>query len=76
MLHQALDLAASCQAAYQLADPKVRRMYNQVFFNRILLDNDDISTAQLAEPFAELLAHDLVHRFNRETPNPSSPFDG
>src|SRR5215470_6837872 len=57
----ALDLARDCQTAYQLADPPIRRLFNQVFFTKIFIDAVDTTTpnvagAELASPFAELVA--------------------
>lgn len=60
-LQMALDLATDCHAAYLSAPEHIRRMFNQAFFERILVlpdDNDRIGIrleAELAEPFDALL---------------------
>jgi site-specific DNA recombinase len=54
----ALDLARDCGAAYRAAPDAVRRMFNQAFFTRIEVEDDEIS-ATLAEPF-EMLNGRLV----------------
>jgi len=38
---RALDLAADCHQAYVTATPEVRRMFDQLFFDRILVDDGD-----------------------------------
>ncbi len=60
-LQMALDLATDCHAAYLSAPEHIRRMFNQAFFERILVlpdDNDRVGIrleAELAEPFDTLL---------------------
>jgi hypothetical protein len=73
MLHQVVDLAANCQRAYRLGGANVRRLYSQVFFERIFIDQGGIASAHLAEPFAQLLAHDVAARFTLEASNPDQP---
>lgn len=57
----ALDLATDCYAAYASAPAHVRRMFNQAFFERILVLRDDDDRvgialqAELAAPFDTLL---------------------
>jgi site-specific DNA recombinase len=67
-LTQALDLVGSCQAAYQAAKPEIRRGWNQILFTQLKIDQDRVTAAQLAPPFAALLAEDLTQRFHREAP--------
>src|SRR6185312_5775020 len=52
MVDEALDLAANCREAYERATGRIRRQFNQGFFERVLLDQDEIASAELAEPFA------------------------
>jgi chromosome segregation ATPase len=51
-LGKALDLLADCQNAYLAAPGHLRRQWNQALFERLLVYDDDIETAEVAEPFA------------------------
>ena len=53
-LAQALDLARDCHTAYLMADPYLRRLFNQAFFTHLYIDDDGIR-GELAEPFDMLL---------------------
>lgn len=54
VLTLATELVAAGAKAYRLADENVKRMFNQIFFKRLLvLDNDDIRV-ELAEPIATI----------------------
>lgn len=75
-LDQALDLAANCQEAYGRAPDKLRRQFNQVFFRKLLVSDTRVAGAELAEPFAQLLAHDVIKQFHRESKNPGLSFVG
>jgi len=57
---QALTLARDCYEAYKRATPVVRRMFDQLFFERLLVTESEVSGAVLARPFADLLANDLL----------------
>jgi site-specific DNA recombinase len=70
-LREALALAGSCRDAYRRADARIRRLFNQAFFDKLYLHDDEIARADLAEPFAELLAHDLAERVVRENREPT-----
>ena len=50
-LTEALELAQDCQAAYRAADPKIRRQINQVFFERLEVDDGGEVRGDLAAPF-------------------------
>ena len=64
-LDRALELATDCAAAYREAPESVRRMFNQVFFERVLVFPDDNAPegvrvdSELREPFDVLLGADL-----------------
>jgi site-specific DNA recombinase len=62
VLTQAIDLAASCADAYRAAGPKVRRLFNQVFFDKLFVDSGRIVSTKLAEPIAGLMAYDIADR--------------
>jgi site-specific DNA recombinase len=59
-LEQALQLAQDCQQAYILAGPKLRRLFNQAFFEKLYLDDEGNVRSVLAEPFAGLLGDALA----------------
>jgi site-specific DNA recombinase len=75
-LRMALELAGDVAGVYATADETTKRGYNQAFFTKLLLtpewDQENncmgvrISGAVLTEPYAELLAADLVPAVMRE----------
>lgn len=76
-LNGALRLLGRCDEVYRLGGPRTRRLANQFFFQRLLLDEDHVEAAILAEPWATLVADDLRLRLRRrrETTNPDhDPF--
>jgi hypothetical protein len=75
-LKQALALVADCQRMYGLAPNHIRRQFNQAFFERIMVDEGEVTNAYLAQPFAQLLAHDLERRSSEETASSSASFFG
>jgi site-specific DNA recombinase len=64
-LQLALDLTVDCGAAYRDAPEHIKRMFNQAFFAKILVIQDDESIgdirleAELREPFDTLLGSEL-----------------
>jgi site-specific DNA recombinase len=52
---RALELAKDCHAAYVAADPNVRRLFNQAFFEKLYVHDGGGVTHDLAEPFKILL---------------------
>ena len=54
-LNHALRLARDSHAAYKLATPKMRRLFNQAFFEKIYISDDGEVTHRFAEPFRTLL---------------------
>jgi site-specific DNA recombinase len=59
-LETALKLAGDMGRAYALAGPTVRRLLNQAFFQQLRISEEDIAEAILTEPYAQLLAIDLI----------------
>jgi len=53
-LGKALDLLANCQRAYLAAPGHLRRQWNQALFERLVVYDDKIGEAEVAEPFATL----------------------
>jgi site-specific DNA recombinase len=42
-----------------LAEPKLRRQFNRIFFEKLLVSDDETLAHELAPPFKQLLAPDL-----------------
>ncbi len=53
-LGKALDLLADCQRAYLAAPGHLRRQWNQALFERLVVYDERIGEAKVAEPFATL----------------------
>lgn len=53
-LDKALDLLVDCQRAYLAAPGHLRRQWNQALFERLVVYDDKIGEAEVAEPFATL----------------------
>ncbi|MDX6632024.1 MAG: site-specific recombinase [Solirubrobacterales bacterium] len=54
-LDVALSLTDGIQIAYRQAKPKERRLFNQAFFERLEVDNEEISEHKLSDPFVQVL---------------------
>jgi hypothetical protein len=59
-LDLALELTSDVQAAYRAAAPDARRFFNQAFFERIDILEDDVADATLAQPYKLLLDQDFI----------------
>lgn len=55
-LQKALDLAEDCYEAYLTSAPFVRRLFNQTFFKKLYIEDEDSVRSELAAPFDTLLA--------------------
>src|SRR5207247_872070 len=49
-LEWAMTLARDCQSAYLTAPPKERRLFNQAFFTKLYIDDEDTIRSELAPP--------------------------
>ncbi|MGV1037851.1 MAG: recombinase family protein, partial [Candidatus Nanopelagicales bacterium] len=64
-LQQALDLTVNCGSAYKEAPEHIKRMFNQAFFERVLVVQDDAApdgvriTTDPREPFDSLFSDEL-----------------
>jgi chromosome segregation ATPase len=58
-LQEALDLLAASPDAYANAPGHLRRQWNQALFLRLLVHDQDIQHAEIAEPFATLTTPSL-----------------
>ena len=54
-LDASLRLTDHVQAAYLLAEPSTRRLFNQAIFNGFWIDSETIQRSEINEPFEELL---------------------
>ncbi len=61
-LDKALDLLADCERAYKNAPGHLRRQWNQALFERLMVYDDRIKEAEVAEPFATLADPGLPER--------------
>jgi site-specific DNA recombinase len=65
-LAKALDLLADCQRAYLAAPGHLRRQWNQALFERLVVYDERIADAEVAEPFATLADPELPARLDGE----------
>jgi site-specific DNA recombinase len=76
-LDKALSLTEYIQAAYDLAPPHIRRLFNQAFFEKLLVTGEDDITGVLAEPWDKLLGLGLTNALahTEQTPDrlPAEP---
>ena len=52
----ALDLVEDCGSTYRIAPDQIKRMLNQAIFERFLVNDDGLVTAELAAPFDKILS--------------------
>ena len=70
MYNKALDRATDCPRADELSDPKLRRMFNQVLWKSLKVDQKQVVGGDLSDPFAALLTDDIVRGYTRTAKNP------
>ena len=58
----AMGLVSDCQQAYRRGGPRVRRRYNQAFWEAIYVDVDGVSYGRLAAPFHQVLPSEITER--------------
>ena len=64
--HPGSPKARACQAAYLSAPPLIRRLLNQVFFKKLLIEDDSLVSCELAPPFDTLLSDELQRAVRTE----------
>ena len=70
-IDEALAMTDRIQTAYCRANPKQRRLFNQALFEAIWIDREDVADSQLAAPFDDLIAEDLLpERSDEHIPQP------
>lgn len=73
-LGRALALVGHCDEVYALGGPRVRRLSNRAFFDKLLISEDEegavVAGATLKEPWASLVAADFCRPEAQETTNP------
>ena len=67
----AMGLVSDCQQAYRRGGPRVRRRYNQAFWEAIYVDVDGVSYGRLAAPFHQVLPPEITERVET-TENPDA----
>jgi hypothetical protein len=65
-LAKALDLLSDCQRAYLAAPGHLRRQWNQALFERLVVYDERIADAEVAEPFATLADPERPNRLGGE----------
>jgi len=75
-LTRALEFAQDCYDAYLAATPFVRRLFNQTFFKKLYIEDEDSVRSELAQPFDTLLdgergSDGRTKAFNENTPEES-----
>ena len=65
----AMGLVSDCQQAYRRGGPRVRRRYNQAFWEAIYVDVYGVSYGRLATPFHQVLPSEITERVET-TENP------
>jgi site-specific DNA recombinase len=67
----ALWLLAHCARPYKAAPPAIRRLFNQVFFEKLLVGEHGVTRGEWTEPVVALVSAGLLHRLpGQATPNP------
>ena len=66
---------SSSNAGAALAATEIRRQINQALFERIEVDDDGVTRVQLASPFAQLLANDLLEELAQNVSHPGPTKD-
>ena len=61
LLHEAIELIDNCARAYRLADDHIKKLFNQVFFERIYVREDGTLRADTNEPFATITSPGTRH---------------
>ena len=85
LITAALDLLDNPQELYRQTTDPVRRQLNQVFFDKLYLDTDEVTNDLLAEPFNDFLyrrslsrrrvIHTAVARLERQTAPIGTPLE-
>jgi site-specific DNA recombinase len=78
ILKKALAFVVDLQQAYLEADPLLRRLMNQALFERLLVDDQECVTGDLADPFDLLIkASRTDSRVGEKSPeDPEGPTRG
>jgi site-specific DNA recombinase len=78
-LNRALMLVGEVDEVYRLGGPRVRRLVNQCFFDKLLISVEDepqVAGAILREPWATLYAGEFVQEMTLNTTDPDHDLDG
>ncbi len=72
-LNEALDLIRDCATAYEQADPALKREWNQAFFERLEIEVDEVTGAELKPPFNTLLGPKVIRALPAAEVGPTAP---
>jgi site-specific DNA recombinase len=79
-LNRALTLVGRVHEVYRQGGPRVRRLANQCFFDKLLIwaedDETQVAGATLREPWATLLAAEFIQQMGQDTANLDRDLDG
>ncbi len=70
VLDLALNLTDDIQEAYRTASATERRMFNQAFFTRLEVREDEVVDAELAQPYRLLLDEEFIDAVASWNPSP------
>lgn len=72
----ALEFVGEVDDVYRRGGPQVRRLCNQFFFSKLLIDGDEIVGSILAEPWSTMYAEDFVNHMARRAAKPTARLSG
>ena len=72
-LDAALQLTDDVEAAYRAANSTERRFFNQAFFERLEIREDEVVDATLAQPYRVLLDEEFIEALAAWTPDEATP---
>ena len=78
-LNRALGLVGRIDEVYAMGRPRVRRLANQCFFDKLLIsveDEPEVAGATFREPWATLLAGQFIQQMAEDTTNPDRDLVG
>jgi site-specific DNA recombinase len=75
-LEDALALAGRCHEVYLLGSARVRRLSNQCFFEKLLVNEGEVAGTVVQEPWATLLSSSFIDQMQGRAKNPDLVFSG
>jgi len=75
-LNRALGLVGSCDEVYRQGGPRIRRLANQFFFEKLLISERTVAGAVLREPWATIQSEQFQRQMARSRTNPGRGSSG